>query len=339
MPLQSTHKHLLILIGLSLLLCLQSSCQHSTDIEDINLEQRQQWGQQLSFHNKQPLAQRTSPIPNPLLTTWQNADSQLNPIALTYKNYVPSQAEKETLRQSLAKLPLSWQKVLKEKLVRIFFVENLMGAGITDWVLKGEKDQRFYTIILNPKLFHTNTKDWLEYRANSMFSQGEYRIHYVGLPDMPALTYALFHETAHIIDFETYQTPFVDPFMQRYLHIKNKETPFTKNVWLNYNQPIQAFEFSERKRLNAYQLTVQRGTINNAKLLAIFTHLKQTPFVTLYASLTWAEDFADFATFSKLEKMEAVPLRLQLKKGKETIVDIKPLSSPINQARLFTLSN
>lgn len=329
----------LLVASLLAALCLETSCQTVINNESINLKQRQQLGQLLTFHETQTLAERVSAIPNSLLKTWRDADSKLNPIALTYQNYTPSLAEQEILKKSLVGLPEAWQKVLQKKVVRIFFVENLIGAGITDWVLKGKNDQRFYTIILNPKLFHTSAKAWLEYRANSMFKQGDYRITYIGIPDIPAVTYALLHEAAHIIDFENYQTPFVDPFMQQYLNITTKETPFIKHVWLSYDKPLKIFEFPERKQLNAYHLTVQRGYISNDKLPEILKRLKHTPFVTPYASLTWAEDFADFSAFSHLERMGETPLHLQLKNGKETIVDITPLSSPINQARLLSIAN
>jgi len=325
--------------ALLIILCLTTGCQATIDNVSINLEQRKQLGKLLPLQEKQTLTERAVAIPETLLKTWQKADAKLNPIALSYESYLPTLVEKELLKKSFSTLPSSWQKVLQKKLTRIFFVKNLVGAGITDWVINGKNNERFYTILLNPKLFHTNTKSWLEYRANSMFSQGDYYITYVGVPEIPALTYALLHETAHIIDFETYQTPFVDPFMQQYLHISNTETLFTENVWQAYSQPLITFEFSERKHLNAYHLTIQRDYINNNKLPEIFTHLKQTPFVTLYASLTWAEDYADFAAFSYLEKMGQIPLHLQLKKGKETIVDITPLSSPINQVRLLTILN
>ena len=126
----------------------------------------------------------------------------------------------------------------------MFFVENLIGAGITDWVIKRETGEQFYTIMLNPRLFHISAKTWLEYRANSMFS------------------------------------------------------------------------------------------IANQKLPEIFASLTHRPFVSLYACLSWAEDYADFASFHYLQTMSKTPLRLQLKKGKETIVNITPLNTSTSQKRL-----
>ena len=226
---------------------------------------------------------------------------------------------------------------LKTKTYPYLFVENLIGAGITDWVINRETGEQFYTIMLNPRLFHMSAKSWLEYRANSMFTGGDYHISYANIPHVSALTYALLHETAHIIDFEQRHTPIVDPLIREYRDVSNSPTAFTQHIWHDYSQPEPAYDFAYRDQLNAYHLSVKRGYINNAKLPEIFTSLSQRPFVTLYASLSWAEDFADLSALYYLQNMGETPLRLQLKKGKETITDIMPLSSPLNQQRLAKL--
>ena len=148
---------------------------------------------------------------------------------------------------------------------------------------------------------------------------------------------ALLHETAHIIDFEKRITPIVDPLIDQYKPINLTPTPFTQNIWQDYAQPTQNYDVPYRNKLNAYQLRVKRGVIDNQKLPEIFASLTKRPFVSLYACLSWAEDYADFAAFYYLQTMSKMPLRLQLKKGKETIVDITPLNTSTNQKRLLNI--
>ena len=320
-----------------IILITLSGCQTTSINGDITLEQRKNIEQHMPVQISQPLSGRAAHIPNTLLQAWKVADSGLNPIASSYQAYLPTNAEKAQLKQSFEYLPPQWQDVLKHKLTRIFFVENLIGAGITDWVIKRETGELFYTIMLNPRLLHTTAKTWLEYRANSMFSQGDYHITYANIPHVSALTYTLLHETAHIIDFEKRYTPIVDPLIREYRDVPNTPTAFTQDIWRDYNQPKAAYDFPYRDKLNAYHLSVKRGYIANNKLPEIFTALSQRPFVSLYASLSWAEDYADFAAFNYLQTMAKAPLRLQLKKGKETIVDITPLNTVTNQKRLLTI--
>jgi len=325
-------------ISLLTMLIVLTSCQTVATINgDITLEQRKNIEQHMPVQVSQPLYERTAPIPKTLLLAWKVADSGLNPIASSYQVYLPSAIEREQLKQSFKALPPQWQQVLKHKLTRIFFVKNLIGAGITDWVVKRETGEQFYTIMLNPRLFHTTAKTWLEYRANSMFTQGDYHITYANIPHVSALTYALLHETAHIIDFEKRYTPIVDPLIRQYRDVPSTPTAFTQAIWSNYSQPKAAYDFPYRDKLNAYHLSVKRGYISNTKLPEIFKSLSQRPFVSLYASLSWAEDYADFAAFHYLQIMGKAPLRLQLKKGKETIVDITPLNTATNQKRLLTI--
>ena len=327
-------KHLIV----GILFPILTSCQSTNPSGNITLDQRKNLEQHMPVDISQPLDQRAVIIPSSLLQTWKAADSSLNPVASSYKAYLPSKAEQEQLKQSFTALPKNWQSLLKYKLTRIFFVENLIGAGITDWVINRKTNEQFYTIMLNPKLFNTSAQNWLEYRANSMFSDGDYRITYANFPPVSALTYALLHETAHIIDFEQHITPVVDPLIAQYMPITNTPTAFSKQVWSDYAKPEQSFDFPYRNKLNAYQLNVKRGFINNQNLPQIFASLEKLPFVSLYASLSWAEDYAELITFYHLQTMTKTPLRLQLKKGKETIVDSTPLNTPINQKRLLTLS-
>jgi len=281
-----------------IILITLASCQKKPTINgDISLEQRKNIEQQMPVQTSQPLYERTAAIPKALLQAWIAADSGLNPTALSYHVYLPSITEKSQLKQAFQALPHQWQQILQHKLTRIFFVKNLIGAGITDWVIKRETGEQFYTIMLNPRLFHTTAKTWLEYRANSMFTQGDYHITYANIPDVSALTYALLHETAHIIDFEKRYTPIVDPLIRQYRDVPSTPTAFTQAIWSDYSQPKAAYDFAYRDKLNAYHLSVKRGYISNAKLPEIFSSLSQRPFVSLYASLSWAEDYADFAAF------------------------------------------
>jgi len=327
----------LTFISLTILITLVA-CQNKPSINgDITLEQRKNIEQQMPVQTSQPLYERTAAIPKTLLQAWVAADSGLNPIALSYQVYLPSIAEKSQLKQAFQALPHQWQHILQHKLTRIFFVKNLIGAGITDWVINRETGEQFYTIMLNPRLFHTSAKTWLEYRANSMFSRGDYRITYANIPNVSALTYALLHETAHIIDFEKRITPVVDPTIDQYKPINLTPTPFTQNIWQDYAQPTQNYDVPYRNKFNAYQLNIKRGVIDNQKLPEIFANLARRPFVSLYACLSWAEDYADLAAFHYLQTMNKMPLRLQLKKGKETIVDITPLKTSTNQKRLLNI--
>lgn len=320
-----------------IILITLSGCQTTSINGDITLEQRKNIEQHMPVQISQPLSERAAHIPHTLLQAWKVADSGLNPIASSYQAYLPTNAEKAQLKQSFEYLPPQWKHALKHKLTRIFFVENLIGAGITDWVIKRETGELFYTIMLNPRVLHTTAKTWLEYRANSMFSQGDYHITYTNIPHISALTYTLLHEAAHIIDFEKRYTPIVDPLIREYRNVPNTATAFTQDIWSDYSQPKVAYDFPYRDQLNAYHLNLKRGYITNSKLPEIFNALAQRPFVSLYASLSWAEDYADFSAFNYLQTMAEAPLRLQLKKGKETIVDITPLNHATNLKRLLTI--
>jgi len=174
-------------------------------------------------------------------------------------------------------------------------------------------------------------------KANGSFEEGEYRLVIQGMEGISALELILLHETVHLMDYETHLTPFTDVLAGQYLHLPNHPTRLTREIWQSYRQPVKNFDYEIRKQMNPYHMDLHKPQASNAKLRQVFTQWKTTPFVTLYASSSWAEDVAELMAFDWLkEPMGKSPTWL-LKLNNNVVDSFMPLRHPKNRKRLSNI--
>ncbi len=310
-----------------------AACSQSVETGGISLKERKTLGTEYPVNPAQPLHRRAAPIPENVLGAWQKMDMAINPQASQYQGYDLSDKQKRQLAQAIATLPRPWQKIMRQKLSRFFFIKNLLGGGITDWIIAAD-GRLIYTMILNPALFDATASDWLKMREGGSFETGDYRLQISGLQDVSALQFILWHEVAHLIDYENRYTSIADPLMRSYLDLKaSGTTPFMHNVWQSSNQPASGFDFPARSKLNPYHMNAQQPRIANSELPNTFAVWQQTPFVTLYAASSPAEDFADFAAFHIARKSSGHEPVWQLMEKEHIVAKYTPLTHPANRTR------
>ncbi len=257
-----------------------------------------------------------------------------------YAAYTPTAEEKKAIEKSLALLPAATQAVLKKKLIGIYFVHNLWGGGFTDFVLD-QNGELFYYIFFNPGCLRMSLADWLSAKDESNFDFDDESIR-VRLEygrngaDKTGFLYLLFHEVAHVVDYEKNLTPFVEKDTQILKGTTAKETPFTRNIWNDYKIVTPGSEFPGRTNISTYGFR-GKPKIKSSEAESFYRELAKSPFISLYACLSWAEDFADLTAFQLLDNALKEPLILTLKKNDKTLFSYKPLEGEKVKARLAAL--
>jgi len=102
-----------------------------------------------TFDAHRPLAERVTDIPGWLLDAWRRTDDEPR-----YRVYRPRKEEKKIFASALAELPGPMRSALEDRLIGFYFVENLKGNGITDWV-RDPSGRVFVYMILNPAGFRS----------------------------------------------------------------------------------------------------------------------------------------------------------------------------------------
>lgn len=219
----------------------------------------------------------------------EDMDSTVN-----YSSYELNIQEIEVFEECVNILPKSYISILKEKVIGIYFIENYIYGGMTNYVF--DKDGSMYmTLYFNPATLKANINEWIDYKEKTYFNgsnEDDYieSIVYNGI--YPAFLFLLLHEASHIYDHYFNITPFVEPALANDTRLSSKD--FVTDVWDDYSIPIEKYNFEDRDNLVAY-LDNTFVDIDSAE--TIYRNLSNTPFASVYGSKIWAEDFAESFTW------------------------------------------
>jgi len=245
-----------------------------------------------------------------------------------YNLYSPTQKDLKKIKITLKKMPKLLQKLFNEKLISLYFVNNFQGSGYVEYIFSNT-GEIYFILILNSATLKQSISELLTARDNTTFLNNNSNIKLniklstAKKNNESALLYILLHEGAHIIDYTYQLTPFVEPDLKQFAKTKIEENEFAKNVWLDYKTPIEKYNFAGRDKLSFYYLSgAPKLDIKSAD--NIYEMLANTPFVSLYASLNWAEDFAElFAVYYltdvlKMKYKIEISKKILTKKNKST---------------------
>lgn len=252
------------------------------------------------------------------LRNWDKADY--------YEPYLPAPAEKALLMEYYGLLPDAYKEVFKERCVGIFFVNKMKGNGVTSWAV-GPDGKVFFHIILNPALFGEDLSATLSARERSCFVPREKAGVTVDAGrKYKGLLYGLFHEATHGLDYVKGITPWTDNDMPVSLRPqKGREANHFSFFWEDFYKPKAAEDFLLREKITFY------GFDGGPKLSFIeapllYTWLGDSPFASLYGSMSWTEDFAELATFHLITKQLGQPYKITLTGAGEPRV-LEPMRS------------
>ena len=192
------------------------------------------------------------------------------------------------------------------------------------------KKNMYMVLFFNPEILHKNISEWIDFRDNSIFLNNRSRLS-VKIEcnsGYYALFHTLLHEASHIYDFYNYVTPFTEPFLQ---NEKTKfPSEFVKNIWKNYNEPIEKYNFINREMIYSYDLGER---IDGNLAFGIYESLKNTPFASIYGSKTWAEDFAESFTWYYLKNFYDIDYITTLLFNEEPLLTYNPNDNELVKAR------
>jgi hypothetical protein len=280
-----------------------------------------------AFDPSSPIESRVAEIPAATLKALMWTDRRSD-----YLAYMPSGDERRMLADYWERLPAANRRVMQESLVRIYFIRNFVGAGMTDFVLSG--DRRVYAVLyLNPAVFTKGISEWLTFRENSFFSPDASgtRVEIDCGAQYTALMYVLLHESAHVVDYVHPVTPFVDRGFAEAQGLSGRKTPFVAGVWEDYDVLARDFDITENRDLHAYGMAPP--AIGASQMRALYDKIFRSPLVSGYAATNWAEDFADSVAFYHLTRELKQPYTVTISEHGKVVSVHRPMESPQVQRR------
>jgi hypothetical protein len=228
--------------------------------------------------------------PAALLELWRKLDE--NP---SYEAYEPTPEQKALFLGYLDGLPAGMRAAFRERLIGIYFIKNLLGNGLTDFVLD-DKDPNAPSravIILNPAGFDRTLSETLTLRERSVF-KGEAAVSIDCGTRYKGILYSLLHEGTHAYDFIRGITPYPDGAWARARELKPPKERW--DVWEGFAKPGPGGASKWWSRLKFYGAG-GGPLIEAADAPKVYEDLLRSPFASLYSTLSWGEDAAELMVF------------------------------------------
>ena len=185
-------------------------------------------------------------------------------------------------------LPAMIKNLLNQKLIGIYFYENLLIDGFLHTIYN--RTDKYYVIVCNKKILNKDLSEYLSDKENSRFVPSSYRIN-VNIADttLNAFFYVLLHEYFHIFDFENKLSI---PFDELTDCSKNISSFVTK-YW-RYPTTPQETAFNNHYLIGDLYNKVSNKLIDSSFVVPIYTELSNGNFASYYSTTSYAEDVAEY---------------------------------------------
>ena len=224
-------------------------------------------------------------------------------------------SERARVEAVLASLPSLNRHVLEKKLHHLAFVDGIPGegTGLTSSVAK----TGLYDITLRASILDELLLTFLTTKERRVFTDDGSGIRVtVKGTGTDTLTYVLLHESTHVMDKSCGIT--AEPGSQ-----------FVTGIWTNQKEMVPALASSV-----AATTYFRGGPLKVGRAAPVYDALAQTPFVSLYATASAQEDFAESVAWHEILKQHHGNLVIEMNDASgNTLRRWEPLTFPEVQTR------
>ena len=255
------------------------------------------------------LTERSQPAPESVFRKFREAG--MKPV-----NHILTTIEKEKVNKAFSLLPPLHQKILKQHLHSVSFMDNMPNTALTSPV-ETSGPEKMFNITFRAEILNETISEWATWKENSCYVQAEGNEYQVTIEagNQDAIVYILLHEATHVVDAVLNITPHLDDF-----DALVAPTPFTVDIWSKINKP------KEKATSTLLETTRFRSgkPVQISSAQKVYEALKETPFVSLYSMASWHEDLAEILTIYHLTQKMNQPYRILVKKNGVNIFVYEP---------------
>lgn len=251
---------------------------------------------------------------------------QFHAAGMTPQPHELTAAERRVVANALAALPPLHQRVLKARLHRLSFLDNMPNTALTSPVTAR---QPLFDITIRAVILKQTATEWLTEKEQTCFAAADSACQVAVEAGLrPALDYVLLHEATHVVDATLHLTPAYSAAGQRLDSAAAK--PFTAGIWQDRTRAVANF----RHALLEHICFRGKPPLPPTQAPQLYTLLQQTPFVSLYSTIGWTEDLAEYVTVYHFTRKLQQPFRLVIRRNGQEVFRYEPMQSALVQRRI-----
>ena len=268
-----------------------------------------------------PLDSRVGPAPQPLIE-FLTIDNVAQGIAQRPRPATLEPAFAADVASAIAELPPKVWRLFRERLIGVYFVENLGGTGYTDAVVDDAGKPVAGYIVLDAAVLRPLTANaWASWKEGTPFKPREgWRITArieadAGDNRKNAIQYILLHELGHVLSIGSDVHP---PWALEPRDVPPSAYPFMDLSWTvdrraNRYVALADPAFPQRRSV-AYYFGAKLAATD---MVPTYTNLEKTNFPSLYAATKPGDDFAEaFASYVHVV-LQRRPWQITISRGGE----------------------
>jgi hypothetical protein len=227
------------------------------------------------------------------------------------KSHTLTDSERAEVAAALASLPTLNRQILKKNLHHLSFVDGIPGEGTaltSPAIRKG-----LYDITIRASVLNESLSTFLTTKEQRVFTaDGSGITVSVEGTGVDALTYLLLHESTHVLDFSCNIT--TDPHGR-----------FVEGIWTDPSTMVSQLASSAAATTYFHQ----GHPLGFGQSVTVYDSLARSPFVSLYATASEHEDFAELVAWREIMSQHGGNLSIEVKNSqRKTLRRWEPLTFP-----------
>ncbi|GAA4323924.1 hypothetical protein GCM10023149_25200 [Mucilaginibacter gynuensis] len=298
----------------------ESNAQHKKTDAKLQAVQKQ-----YGLDPNTPLLSRIAVTPDDVIIKFREAGMSPTEHQLTKE-------ETKVISKAIAALPPLHQRVLRQHLKSISFLDNMPNTALTSPVTKDE-GVNLYHITFRAGILHQTISEWVTEKERTCYTAGDSSVSVsIQAGMLSAITYVMLHEGTHVVD-GSLQLLAIDTIGGK--PQPNKFTAdFSRGIWKNIG--IHDWHFKDSLMVKSRFRPGGRRFLTG-EAVRVYEGLSQTPFMSLYGTASWHEDLAELLTVYHLNQMFKQPFRFVVVKNGKEVFSYEPMKSALLQRRLWLL--
>jgi hypothetical protein len=267
-----------------------------------------------------PLSARVTQTPEDVLSKFKEA-------GMSPREHQLTEAERTKVAAAFAALPPLHQRVLKERLKSISFLDDMPNTALTS-TLNFDERYNLYHITIRAAILNENVSQWLTGKERTCFDTLHSPISVsVEGGTLNALVYVLIHETTHVVDASLGITnrpdgKLLDP---------SSAGDFAAGIWEDRTIVVPRFRESLLQGI-IFRRGGKALPVDQAE--TVYKALQKTPFVSLYGSCARSEDLAEFITVYHMTHQLKQPFKIVIGSNNKKLFEYEPMKSDIVKSRI-----
>jgi hypothetical protein len=283
--------------------------------------QKSQFQRKYGLAPATPLMSRVQETPTSVIKMFKEA-------GMLPSRHQLSMAERLKVEKAFAALPPLHQRVLKEHLRSISFLDNMPNTALTS-IVNTDDAYPLFDITFRAGTLTQNVSEWLTEKEHTCYEvKGSPLSISIEAGKLDAIVYILMHEATHVVDGSL---GILAGNSNTQKPVDTTKGTFTTGVW---SAPTVFASPYRSKLLDSTHFRSRGKILPIDSARSLYLALERTPFVSLYSTSSRHEDLAEYLTVYDFTQKLKQPFQIIIRDKKKKVFVYEPMKSKLVKSRL-----